>query len=225
MRSRYLSYVVAASLLLVQTAPPAFAQRRGATGPRGGSVQHSGGPRRGATTATGPRGGTAARAYGPRGSVSGARGAYGGGAAHATGRYGQSAGAVRGPYGGTAARANGPYGSRAVARGPYGGAAYSRNSYVGGGRQYYRPAWNANRINVYGRPFVGYPGWRAYGTYGLTPGLAAYTGLAFLSAGLLIGSYAEQSRTVYVYVVNEGGQNVEYRVDSAGNVISKSVVN
>ena len=78
---------------------------------------------------------------------------------------------------------------------------------------------------MYGRPFVGYPGWRAYGTYGLTPGLVAYTGLAFLSAGLLIGSYAEQSKTVYVYVVNEGGQNVEYRVNSAGNVISKRVVN
>ena len=224
MRSRCLGYIVAASLVLAQTAP-GFAQRRGATGPRGGSVHHSGGPRRGATTVTGPRGGTAGRAYGPRGSVSGARGPYGGGAAHATGRYGRSAGAVRGPYGGTAARATGPYGSRAVARGPYGGAAYSRSSYVWGGRQYYRPAWNANRINVYGRPFVGYPGWRGYGTYGLAPGLVAFTGLAFLSAGLLIGSYAEQSKTVYVYVVNEGGRDVEYRVDSDGNVISRRVVN
>jgi len=81
-----------------------------------------------------------------------------------------------------------------------------------------------NRINLYGRPFVGYPGWRPYGTYGLAPGLVAYTGLAFLSAGLLIGSYAQQSHTVYVYVVNEGGQNVEYRVDGAGNIISKRVV-
>jgi hypothetical protein len=224
MRSRCFSYIVAASLLLAQTAPPAFAQRRGATGPRGGSVQHSGGPRRGATAVTGPRGGTAGRASGPRGSVSAARGPSGGGAAHATGRYGQSAGAVRGTSGNTAARAAGPYGSRAVARGPSGGAAYSRNSYVWGGRQYNRPAWNATRINGYGRPFVGYPGWRAYGTYGLAPGLVAYTGLAFLSAGLLIGSYAEQSNTVYVYVVNEEGQNVEYRVDSAGNVISKRVV-
>jgi hypothetical protein len=53
----------------------------------------------------------------------------------------------------------------------------------------------------------------------------AYTSLAFLSAGLLIGSYAAQSNTVYVYVVNEGGQNIEYRVDSAGNVISKRVAN
>jgi len=188
-------------------------------------VHHSGGPRRGVTTATGPRGGTAGRAYGPRGSVSGARGPHGGGAAHATGRYGRSAGAVRGPYGGTAARATGPYGSRAVARGPYGGAAYSRSSYAWGGHNYYRPGWNVNRINLYGRPFVGYPGWRPYGTYGLAPGLVAYTGLAFLSAGLLIGSYAEQSRTVYVYVVNKGGQNVEYRVNSAGHVISERVVN
>jgi hypothetical protein len=78
---------------------------------------------------------------------------------------------------------------------------------------------------VYGRPFYGYPGWRAYGTYGLAPGLAAFTGLAFLSAGLLIGSYAEQSQTVYVYVVSEGGRDVEYRVNSAGNVISTRVVN
>ena len=224
MRGRSLSYIVTASLLLAQTAPTAFAQRRGATGPRGSTVHHSGGPRRGATTVTGPRGGTAGRAYGPRGSVSAARGPYGA-AAHATGRHGRSAGAVRGPYGGTAARATGPYGSRAVARGPYGGAAYSHSSYVWGGRQYYRPAWNANRINVYGRPFVGYPGWHGYGTYGLAPGLVAFTGLAFLSAGLLIGSYAEQSKTVYVYVVNEGGRDVEYRVDSDGNVISRRVVN
>jgi hypothetical protein len=58
----------------------------------------------------------------------------------------------------------------------------------------------------------------------LAPGLAAFSSLAFLSAGLLIGSYAQQSRTVYIYVVNEGGRNVEYRVDSAGNVISTRVV-
>jgi hypothetical protein len=109
-------------------------------------------------------------------------------------------------------------------RGPYGGTAYARNSYAWGGRNYYRPAWNANRINVYGRGFVGYPGWRAYGTYGLAPGLAAISSLAFLSAGLLIGSYAQQDTTVYVYVVNEGGQNVEYRVDQYGSIISKRVV-
>jgi hypothetical protein len=188
---RALIYLIAGSLF-AQMASPAFAQRRGGTGSRGGHVQHAGGAHRGATTYRGPHGGTAARAHGPRGSVGGVRGPQGGGAAHVTGRYG--------------------------------GSAHVRNSYSWGGRHYYRPGWNANQINVYGRGFRGYPGWRPYSTYGLAPGLAAFSSLAFLSTGLLIGSYAQQSSTVYVYVVNEGGQNVEYRVDSAGNVISRRVV-
>jgi len=188
---RALIYIIAGSLF-AQMASPAFAQRRGATGPRGGHVEHSGGAHRGATTYHGPHGGTAGHAYGPRGSVSGARGPHGGGAASVTGRYG--------------------------------GTAHVRNSYTWGGRHYYRPAWNANQIHGYGRGFYGYPGWRPYSTYGLTPGLAAFSSLAFLSAGLLIGSYAQHDQTIYVYVVNEGGQNVEYRVDSAGNVISRRPV-
>jgi len=77
---------------------------------------------------------------------------------------------------------------------------------------------------AFGRGFAGYPGWRSYHSYGLTPGLAAFGSLAFLSAGLLIGSYPYYSNTVYVYVVNEGGQNVEYRVDSAGNILSARVL-
>ena len=113
-------------------------------------------------------------------------------------------------------------GGSAYVRG--GGAAYARNSYTWGGRHYTRPAWNSNYAYRYGRGFYGYPGWRSYGTYGLTPGLAAFGSLAFLSAGLLIGSYAYQGDTVYVYIVNEGGQNVEYRVDSAGNIISRRIV-
>jgi hypothetical protein len=108
--------------------------------------------------------------------------------------------------------------------GRYGGTAYARNSYAAGGRHYGRPGWSANQINLYGRGFYGYPGWRSYGSYGLAPGLAAFSSLAFLSTGLLIGSYAQHDTTVYVYVVNEGGQNVEYRVDSYGNVISRHVV-
>lgn len=178
---RALIYLITGSLF-VQIASPAFAQRRGATGPRGGQVQHYGGNRRGATTYHGPHGGTAARAYGPRGSVSGARGPYGGGVAH------------------------------------------TRHSYAYGGRNYYRPGWNAGYVHQYGRGFAGYPGWRPYGTYGLSPGLAAFGSLAFLSAGLLIGSYAYHDRTVYVYVVNEGGQNIEYRVDSAGRILSRQIV-
>jgi hypothetical protein len=144
------------------------------------------------------------------------RGPQGGAAAR--GPYGNAA--ARGPYGGTAAR--GPYGT--AARGPYGGTAYARNSYSYGGRSYYRPGWNAGQVNVYSRGFYGYPGWHAYGTYGLAPGLVAFSGLAFLSAGLLIGSYSQQQQTVYVYVVQENGQNVEYRVDSNGKILSKRVV-
>ena len=203
---RALIYLITGSLF-AQLGSPAFAQRRGGSGSRGGSrggqVQRSGGARRGVTTYQGSRGGSAARAYGPRGSVSGARGAYGGSAARVNGRYGGSAARVNGRYGGTA---------------------YARNSYAWGGRNYYRPAWNASHMHAYGRGFAGYPGWRPYGTYGLTPGLAAFGSLAFLSAGLLIGSYAYQDNTVYVYVVNEGGQNIEYRVDSYGNILSRRVV-
>jgi hypothetical protein len=199
---RALIYLITGALF-AQMGSPAFAQRRGATGPRGGHAQHYGGSRRGATTYRGPHGGSAARAHGPRGSVSGARGPHGGSAARVNGRYGGSAARVNGRYGGTA---------------------YARNSYAWGGRHYYRPAWNAGYVHSYGRGFVGYPGWRPYGSWGLAPGLAAFSSLAFLSAGLLIGSYAYQGGTVYVYVVNEGGVNVEYRVDSAGNIISRHVV-
>src|SRR5215468_7840824 len=84
---RALIYIITGSLF-AQIASPAFAQRHGgATGPRGGHVEHYGGARRGATTYHGPHGGSAARAYGPRGSVSGARGPYGGGAAHVRSSY------------------------------------------------------------------------------------------------------------------------------------------
>ena len=220
---RALIYLITGSLL-AQFGSPAFAQRRGGTGPRGGQVQHSGGARRGATTFQSPRGGTAAHAYGPRGSVSGARGAYGGTAARAYGRHG-SVSAARGPYGGTAARAYGSHGSVAGVRGPYGGgAAHVRQSYTWGGRHYSRPAWNTHQMYAFGRGFAGYPGWRSYHSYGLAPGLVAFGSLAFLSAGLLIGSYPYYGNTVYVYVVNEGGQNVEYRVDSAGNILSAQVL-
>ena len=210
---RALIYLITGSLF-AQLGSPAFAQRRGGGGARGGQVQHSGGARRGATTYQGSRGGSAARAYGPRGSVSGARTPSGASAGRVNGRYGGSAAHVNGRYGGSATHVNGRYG----------GTAYARNSYAYGGRHYNRPAWNAGYIHSYGRGFVCYPGWRPYGSWGLAPGLAAFSSLAFLSAGLLIGSYAYQGGTVYVYVVNEGGVNVEYRVDSAGNIISRRVV-
>ena len=77
----------------------------------------------------------------------------------------------------------------------------------------------------FGRPYYGYPGWRAYGTYGLAPGLVAFGSLAFLSTGLLVGSYLiEQDRTVYVYVVKEDNIYKEYKVDSTGRVLSERIV-
>jgi hypothetical protein len=153
-------------------------------------------------TVRGPRGGAAQTVTGPRGT------------------------ATRGvtPSGRTYQHARGPTGSATAVQGPQ-GRAYASTRYTYGGHNYYRPTWSANQVNVYSRGFVGYPGYRSYGTYyGLTPGLAAFSSLAFLSAGMLVASYAHQDRTVYVYVVNEGGRNVEYRVDSAGNVISQRPV-
>jgi len=81
-------------------------------------------------------------------------------------------------------------------------------------------------VNVYQRNFYGYPGWRPYGsTYGLVGPLVGFSSLAFLSGALLVGTYAAaQNQKVYVYVVEEEGQNVEYRVDSSGHVLSKKVV-
>jgi hypothetical protein len=111
-------------------------------------------------------------------------------------------------------------------QGPGGRTAVAGRSYYSGGRYYARPAWNANRVTVYQRNFYGYPGWRTYGTvYGPVGPLVGLTSVAFLSGALLVGSYAASShQTVYVYVVSEDGQDVQYKVDEKGNVISKTKV-
>jgi hypothetical protein len=172
-------------------------------GPRGGSVTHYQGAYRSGTVTRGP---------------------YGRSAAHYQGPY-RSGTAVRGPYGGTAAYGRGPYGHAAVyGRAPYRGP-YGRSAYTWGGVRYYRPGWNVARVNTFNRAFVGYPGFRSYGMYyGLVPPLAAFSSLAFLSAGLLTASYIANNRTVYVYVVDQGGQNIEYRVDQDGNILSQQPV-
>jgi hypothetical protein len=71
---------------------------------------------------------------------------------------------------------------------------------------------------------MGYPGWRYFGTVGLAPALASFAALSFLSTGVLIGSYASQAQTVYVYVVNDGEQNIEYQVDSEGQILSQKTL-
>jgi hypothetical protein len=145
---------------------------------------------------------------GPRGGFA-ASGARGGAVAR-----GPSGGvAVRSPSG--AAAAAGPRG--AAVRGPGG---YTRGYYQGG-RYWRAPGWGAAGFRTYGRAFVGYPGWRYAGTVGLAAGLAGFASLAFLASGMLIGTYTAQQETVYVYVVNDGDENVEYQVDSNGDIISQ----
>ena len=142
------------------------------------------------------------------------RGPHGGGAY--VGPHGGAA--VRGRHGGTAAV--GPHGG-AAARGLHG---YRAGGYYYGGHRYYRPAWGAATIGAFARPFAVYPGWRYYGTWGLAAGIATVSSLAFLSSGVLVGTYPVEERTVYVYVVDEDGVQMEYRVDEQGRVLSKRPV-
>jgi len=220
MRQGWKLFLSAGAMVLLVAGPtvrPAFAVR-GARG--GGAVR---GPR-GGGAAVGPRGGTAVR--GPSGGGA-AVGPYGGaavrgpsGAGAAVGRGGA---AVRGPNGGAAAV--GRYGGAAV-RGP-GGTYAAGRSYGGryyGGRYYRRPVWGAATVGAFARPYAAYPGWRYYGTVGLATGIAAVSSLAFLSDGILVGTYPEAATTVYVYVVDEDGVQVEYRVDEQGNVLSRREV-
>jgi hypothetical protein len=213
MSKRTIAFLMAA--LLCSASTPALAYRRTYVGPRGGSVTRAAGPYRSGTAVRGPYGGGAVHTQGPYRSGTAVRGPYGGTAVHAQGPY-RAGTAVRGPYGGAAVYGRGPYGARGV---------YSRPAYTWRGVRYARPVWNVGRVDVYRRGFYGYPGYRSYGMYyGLVPGLAAVSGLAFLSAGLLAASYIDSGRTVYVYVVNQGGQNVEYRVDEAGRILSQRVI-
>ena len=162
----------------------------------------------------GPHGGAAVR--GPYGGAA-AVGPHGGAAV----RTPHGGGAAVGPHGGAAVR--GPYGGGAV-RGPYGGVGVRPGGYAWGGHHYYRPAWGASAIGVYARPFAAYPRWRYFGAYGLAPALIGISSLAFLSAGLLIGSYNDEAQTVYVYVVEEDGVHKEYRVTEDGQVLSERIV-
>ena len=132
---------------------------------------------------------------------------------------------VEGPHGGTAEHGEGPGGSATAVQGPHGETAYAREGYDAHGVHYARPAYSSTQVDVYRAPYVGYPGFHSYYTYGLVAPLAGFTSLAFLSAGLLSGSYtAQQNKTVYVYMVNEGGTNMQYEVSSTGEILSSKPV-
>ncbi len=89
------------------------------------------------------------------------------------------------------------------------------------GRHFNRPRVD---IDVYARPYAHMHRFHRYGTYGLPPALSANPDLAFLSEGLLVGSYFDDGRTIYVYVIDEDGAHRELRVDQSGNIISDRVV-
>ena len=169
--------------------------RVGTRGPRGGNVD----------AVRGPFGAGAIDAEGPRGGeINGVRGPFGAGTVEVEGPRGGEAEAVVGPRGRGSATVEGFRGNEATV--------YGRVRY--------------NDINVVRRPYVGYPGYRTYGVYyGLYPPLTAYPGLAFLTAGLLVASFNDNSgTTVYVYHIEKDCQVIEYQVDENGNVISEKSV-
>lgn len=197
-RTRWNTWVVLTTISFIgAVAQPAWAIRGGGMrGGGGGGYAHVGGPVRGASVARGPAGGGVAHVGGPVHGATVTRGPAGGGTAHVRGPAG-GATAVRGPGGAVAAHGHANYAS---------------------------PRWAGNRYAGYQRGFVGYPGWRSYGMhYGLIGPLVGVSSLAFLTSGLLIGSFAQSGQTVYVYVVEEDGQNVEYRVTEDGTVLSRTV--
>jgi hypothetical protein len=96
----------------------------------------------------------------------------------------------------------------------------SRPSFVANGHHFARPFFHENDLHAFRARFVSFPAFTPFFFYGLFPVLAVYPSLAFLSSGVLIASYADSDRTVYVYVVVEDGVRKEYRVDEYGNILS-----
>ncbi|MEM9568081.1 MAG: hypothetical protein AAF974_07210 [Cyanobacteria bacterium P01_E01_bin.34] len=175
---------------------PARAQRRGRVDVRG--------PRGGEVEgARGPHGAGYIDAEGPRGGdVEGARGPFGAGYIDAEGAGGREVEGTVGPRGRGTVTVEGPRGEAST---------YGRVRYP-----------NLDPIR---RPYVRYPGYRTYGNYyGLYPPLAAYPGLAFLTAGLLIASFESNDTTVYVYHIEQECEVIEYQVDDGGNIVSETVV-
>lgn len=185
--------------LLVLLPISAQAQRRGrieGSGRRGGEIDAVRGPfGAGKIDAEGPRGGK----------IDGTRGPFGAGNLEVDGSRGGEIDATVGPRGRGSATIEGPRGNETTV--------YGRVS----------PSYN---MNVVRRTYVGYPNYRTYGTYyGLYPPLAVYPGLAFLTAGLLIASFNDNSgTTVYVYHIEKECEVIEYQVNENGNVISEKSV-
>ncbi len=88
-------------------------------------------------------------------------------------------------------------------------------------RHFERPRVDVGRYEFHYRRLPHYHAWRSFG---LAPPLARYPSLVFLQNGLLVGSYYEDGRTIYIYIVDEGGIHREFRVDQSGNILSETVL-
>ena len=170
--------------------------------------------RRGRVDARGSRGGN----------IEGARGPFGSGYVDAEGPRGGDIEGARGPFGAGYVDAEGPGGREVEGTvGPRGRGSVTVEGPRGEATAYGRVSYP--NLTPVRRPYVGYPGYRTYGNYyGLYPPLAAYPGLAFLTAGLLIASFESDNTTVYVYHIEQECEVIEYQVDDGGNVVSETVV-
>src|SRR5581483_8613291 len=60
-------------------------------------------------------------------------------------------------------------------------------------------------VETYTRRYAGLPEFRRYGSWGLVAPLKPYADLAFLSDALLVGSYVDSGRVIYLYLIDEDG--------------------
>ena len=161
------------------------------------------------------------------GNIDAVRGPYGAGKIDAEGPRGGEIDGTRGPFGAGNLDAEGPRGGEIDATvGPRGRGSATIEGPRGNETTVYGRVPSSYNLNLARRTYVGYPNYRTYGTYyGLYPPLAVYPGLAFLTAGLLIASFEDNSgTTVYVYRIEKGCEVIEYQVDENGKVISEKSV-
>jgi hypothetical protein len=88
------------------------------------------------------------------------------------------------------------------------------------GRRFFRPRVD---IDIVARPYYQLHRFRRFGTWGLPPTLVAYPYLSFLQDALLVGSYYDEDRIVYIYIIDEDGVQREFRVDEYGNILSETI--
>jgi hypothetical protein len=74
-------------------------------------------------------------------------------------------------------------------------------------------------FDSYARRYSHLPDFRVHRSWGLVAPLASHPELAFLKDAALIGSYMQDARVVYLYVIDEDGAPREFRVDEFGHIL------